>query len=123
MLSRAVGIFIASWLPALAVILPLSAFHRANTLVAGLMATALSALAMVSDRARAGAAIVGAWVAFTPLVVRSSLLELVLCGCWGVTMFVSLGGPFSQTAQTTWVRPQQRPAQQSSEPERFAAAA
>ena len=123
MFTRAIGVLIASWLPTLAVILPLSSFHKANTLVAGLLATALAGVAMASDRARNAAAFVGAWVAFTPLVVRSSLLELVVCGCWGVTMFVSLGGPFSQTPQSTFVRSAQRPAQQHEEHKVIAAAA
>jgi hypothetical protein len=109
MLSRSLGIIIATWLPCLALMLPLSPFHTANALIAGLAAVALSAFALVYDRARLGASIIGAWVAFTPFFVRSSLTELVLSVCWGVTMFVALGGPFSQEPGVTRVRALERP--------------
>jgi hypothetical protein len=104
MLSRSIGCLTAVWLPCLALVLPFSRFHAVNAIVAGTVATILAAFAIVSDRARLGAAIVGLWVAFTPLVVQSSLLELVLCGCWGVTLYVSLVGPFSSAPQSTFVR-------------------
>ena len=41
---------------------------------------------------------------FTPFVFRSSLTEIVVSVCFGVTMFVGLGGPFNQEASVTWVR-------------------
>ena len=96
MLSRALAIVISTWLPCLGLILPLSPFHKANALIAGVVASVLVAFSMVSDRARVGAALIGAWVAFAPFAIRSTLTEFVLAGCWGVTMFVSLIGPFSQ---------------------------
>jgi hypothetical protein len=104
MLSRSLGIIIASWLPCLALMLPLSPFHTANALAAGVAATVLAALSLADDRARVGAAVIGAWVAFAPFVFRSSLTEIVLSVCWGVTMFVTLGGPLSQEAVVTRVR-------------------
>ena len=38
MLSRALAIVISTWLPCLAVILPLSPFHKINGLVSGIVA-------------------------------------------------------------------------------------
>lgn len=102
--SRSFGILIAPWLPCLALMLPLSPFHTANAIVAGLLATALAAFSLASDRARLGASLVGVWVAFTPMVVRSTLTEIVVSVSWGVTMFVCLSGPFSQSPQVTRTR-------------------
>ena len=89
MLCRMLVIVISSWLPALAVILPIDAAHRANGLVAGIAATVLSALSLVDLRARFGAAL---------------LLETVLAVSSGVTMFSWLIGPFSQSPHVTWVK-------------------
>ena len=111
MLSRMLAIVFSSWLPTLGVILPVSAAHRANALVAGIAATVLSALSLVDRRARFAAALVAAWVALFPfLVVRSTLLEQVLTVSWGVPMFTWLIGPFSQTPGVTWVKPATTPA-------------
>jgi hypothetical protein len=104
MLSRAFAIIVSSWLLCFALILPLGHFHTVNALVAGGLATVLAALSMVDDRARIGASIVGAWVAFTPFIVRSTFIEIVLAVCWGVAMFVHLIGPFSEAPRVTWVR-------------------
>ena len=109
MLSRSIGIIIVTWLPCLALMLPLSPFHTANFIVSGLLATALAMFSMASDRARLGAAVIGAWVAFTPFVFRSTLTELVVAVCWGVTMFVSIGGPFSESPAVTRGPAVQRP--------------
>jgi hypothetical protein len=73
MLSRSLGIIIATWLPCLALMLPLSPFHTGNFIVSGLAATALAMFSMGSDRARLGVAVIGVWVAFTPFVFRSTL--------------------------------------------------
>jgi hypothetical protein len=108
MLSRVLGLFIATWLPTLALILPMGRFHQANALAAGLAASVLAAFSLVSDRARVGAALIGAWVAFTPFVFRSTLMELTLAVSWGVTMFASLTGPFSQTPERFVVNRLQR---------------
>jgi hypothetical protein len=123
MLSRSLGIIIASWLPCLALMLPLSPFHTANAIVAGVAATVLAALSFADDRARIGAAVIGAWVAFTPFVFRSSLTEIVVSVCWGVTMFVGLGGPFSQEASVTWVRVLTTPREENIDDQGFQVAA
>ena len=105
MLSRMLAIVISSWLPVLGVILPVSAAHRTNALVAGIAATVLSAFSLVDRRARYGAALVAAWVAFVPfLIVRSTLLETVLTVSWGVTMFSWLIGPFSESPHIYWTK-------------------
>jgi hypothetical protein len=105
------AIVISSWLPVLGVILPLSAAHRANALIAGIACTLLAALSLVDKRARFGAALVAAWVAFTPFVIlQSTLLETVLTVTWGVTMFSWLIGPFSESPRVTWVKAPAAPA-------------
>jgi hypothetical protein len=105
------AIVISSWLPVLGVILPLSPAHRANALIAGIACTLLAALSLVANRARFGAALVAAWVAFVPFVILdSTLLDTVLDVTWGVTMFSWLIGPFSQPPAITWVRPTAAPA-------------
>jgi hypothetical protein len=109
MLSRAVSIIVSSWLPCLALMLPLSTFHTVNFLVAGTLATILAGFAMSHDRARYGAALVGAWVAFTPFIHRSELIEIVVAVSWGVAMFVHLIGPFSAAPQVTFVKPAGKP--------------
>src|SRR5262249_20083555 len=91
MLSRMLAIVISSWLPVMALILPMSAVHRASALVSGIVATVLAAFSLVDNRARYGAALVGAWVAVSPfLILGSTLLEKVVTVSWGVTMFTWL---------------------------------
>jgi hypothetical protein len=101
--SRAFAIVLASWLPCLVGVLPFSSGHAVNAMIAGILATVLSAVAMVDDRARVGASLAGAWIAFTPLFSTSTLLEMVVQVCWGTTMFVFLGGPFSAAPSVTRV--------------------
>jgi hypothetical protein len=96
MLSRSIAILIGTWLPMLAVMLPIGPVHTANAIVAGIAATLLSLAALADDRARIGAAVVGAWVALSPFIFDSTLLEKVLTVSWGVTTFVCLIGPFSE---------------------------
>jgi hypothetical protein len=103
MFSRMLAIVIASWLPVLGVILPVGAAHRANALVAGIAATVLSAFALGDRRARAAAALVGAWVALSPFVLGGTLLEQVMTVPWGVVMFTWLIGPFSDAPAVTFV--------------------
>lgn len=101
MLSRSVAILIGSWLPMLAVMLPLGRFHTANAIIAGIAGTLLSLAAMSDDRGRIGAAVVGAWVALSPFIFPATLLEKVLTVSWGVTMFVCMIGPFSHAPVVT----------------------
>jgi hypothetical protein len=103
MFSRTIALIVASWLPCLAAILPFSPGHAVNATVAGLAATLFAGLAMVNDRARFAASLLGAYIAFTPLFSRGTLLEMVVQTCWGVTMFVFLGGPFSAAPVATRV--------------------
>jgi hypothetical protein len=104
MFSRAVSILIGSWLPLFALVLPLSPFHRVNALVAGTLATLLSFAALADKRASIATAVVGAWVALTPFIFASTLLEKVLTVSWGVVMFVHLIGPFSEAPRITVTR-------------------
>jgi len=96
MFSRSLAVLFAPWLPAAALILPLGAAHTANDLIAGTVATILSAFALVSRRISFAVGIVAAWVALAPFIFPSTLLESVLAVTWGVTMFTCLGGPFSE---------------------------
>jgi hypothetical protein len=95
MLSRSIAILIGTWLSMLAVILPLSPAHRVSALVAGIVGTLLSFASLSDNRARIGAAVVGAWVALSPFIFASTLLEEVLTVSWGMTTFVCMIGPFS----------------------------
>jgi hypothetical protein len=100
MLSRSIGILFVSFLPAGALILPLSPAHTVNAVVAGILAMLLSGLSLVYDRARIGTAIIGAWVALTAFIFPSTLLEEVLTVCWGTLMFATMTGPFSASPRT-----------------------
>jgi hypothetical protein len=104
MLSRSLGILIGTWLPTLAVILPLGQVHMVNAMICGLVATALSLAALVDDRARVGTAVIGAWVALSPFIFDSTLIEEVLTVSWGVTTFVCMIGPFSAAPAVDVVR-------------------
>jgi hypothetical protein len=103
MLSRSIAILIGTWFPMLAVILPLGPFHTVNAIAAGTIATLLSLAALSDDRARIGAAVVGAWVALSPFILPATLLEKVLTVSWGVTMFVCMIGPFSDSPRVSLV--------------------
>ncbi|HSS39416.1 MAG TPA: hypothetical protein VLT58_11660 [Polyangia bacterium] len=95
MLTRALAILIAPCLPLAALIFPFSTAPRVSALLAGALATVLSAFAFSSDRARFGAAAVGAYAALTALVFPSSLLEQVIVLSWGTSMLAWLAGPLS----------------------------
>jgi hypothetical protein len=100
-----IAIVIASWLPTLGVILPVSSAYATNALVAGTLATLLAGFALVDDRARYGAAVLGAWSAFMPFIVVGTLLDIVLNLSWGVAMFTYLVGPFSAAPTVTFTKP------------------
>jgi hypothetical protein len=102
MFSRMLAILLSSCLPALGAILPFSEAHRTNALVAGIAGTVLGAFSLVDRRARIGAAIVGAWVALSPFVIPSTLLEQSVMVMWGVLTFQWLVGPFSEAPQVTF---------------------
>lgn len=123
MMSRALGILVVTWLPCLAVVLPLSPVHTVNAIVAGLVATALAALSLAYERARLGVSIVGLWVAFSPFVFRSSFTEIVLSVSWGISMWVAFVGPFSQEPSITFIRPIQHVTRQTAADQQVSKAA
>ena len=104
MLSRSIAIMIGTWLPMLAVVLPIGPVHQANALVAGIIGTLLSLAALADNRARYAAAVVGGWVALSPFIFDSTLIEKVLTVSWGTAMFTCLIGPFSEAPQVELVR-------------------
>lgn len=104
MLSRSIAIIIGTWLPMLAVVLPIGPVHTANAIVAGIVGTLLSLAALSDNRARYAAAVVGAWVALSPFIFDSTLIEKVLTVSWGVTMFSCMIGPFSEAPRVELVR-------------------
>jgi hypothetical protein len=110
MSSRMIAALISTVLPTLAAVLPMSSFHFANALVCGILATVLAGFSEVDNRARYGAAVIGAWVGLVPLFVDSTLVETALAGSWGVGMVTMLIGPFSGSHTVTWVRPAVAPA-------------
>jgi hypothetical protein len=85
----------------LAAILPIGPVHFWNALICGTIATLLSFAALADDRARVGMAIVGGWVALSPFIFDSTLIEEVLTVSWGVLTFVHLIGPFSDAPRVT----------------------
>lgn len=104
MFSRSLGILIGAWLPMLAAMLPIGPVHTANAMIAGVLATVLSLAALADDRARVGTAVVGAWVALSPFIFTSTLIEEVLTVSWGVTIFVCMIGPFSAAPRVELAR-------------------
>jgi hypothetical protein len=104
MFSRSLAILVASFLPALAMILPVSNPVLVNAMTAGIAGTILAALSLGNDRARYAAAILGAWTATLPFLFMSTLLEKELCVSWGVLMFAHLIGPFSEPHVVTVTR-------------------
>ena len=101
MLSRSISILLGAWLPMLAAVLPIGPFHLTNALICGTLAVLLSFAALSDNRARIGMAVVGAWVALTPFIFDSTLIEEVLTVSWGVVTFVHLIGPFSDAPRVT----------------------
>ena len=59
MLSRCLALLFIPILPFVPLMAPLGHAHATNALAAGIVATALALFALVDDRARFGAAIVG----------------------------------------------------------------
>jgi hypothetical protein len=100
MLSRCIAILIGTWLPMLAVILPVGPTQTANAIIAGVLATALSLASLSDNRFRVATAVVGGWVALSPFLFSSTLLERVLTVSWGVTILVCMVGPFSDKPVT-----------------------
>ncbi len=96
MFSRSLAILIAPWLPAAALILSLGPAHTANYLIAGTLAVILSAFSLIDRRVGFAVGVVAAWVAFTPFIFESTLVEQVIASSWGVAMFACMGGPFSE---------------------------
>jgi hypothetical protein len=95
MFTRSLAIMLAPLLPMAALIFPMGALHRIDDLVAGVVATLLSAFALGSDRARIAAAVVGGWVAVAALAFPGTLLEEAVALSWGMLMMSWLAGPFS----------------------------
>ena len=101
MLSRSISILIGAWLPMLAAVLPIGRVHLINALICGTVATLLSFAALSDNRARIAMAVVGGWVALSPFIFDSTLIEQVLTVSWGVVTFVHLIGPFSDAPRVT----------------------
>lgn len=95
MLTRLLAILLAPVLPMAALIFPMSAAHRIDALICGVAASALSAFALASDRARIAGAVVAAWVALTAFIFPSTLLEEMIALSWGTLMVAWLAGPLS----------------------------
>ena len=100
MVSRCVAILIGTWFPMLALILPLGPTHTVNAIIAGVLATVLSLASLSDNRFRIATAAVGGWVALSPFLFSSTLLEEVLTVSWGVITFVCMIGPFSDKPVT-----------------------
>ena len=123
MFSRCVAILIGTWLPMLAVILPLGPTHTINAIFAGTLATLFSLATLSDNRFRVATAVVAGWVALAPFVFDSTLVEKVLTVSWGVTMFTCMIGPFSDKPVTIPARaPEAKAPAVETEPE-FAKAA
>lgn len=104
MFSRSIAVMLTTFLPTLAVILPLGSVHTANNIVAGVLATLLAGLSLVDNRFRYAVATIGGYVALSPFLYWSTLTEKVLAVSWGVTVFFAMIGPFSEAPRVTRVR-------------------
>lgn len=104
MFYRCLAIMLASCLPTAAAIFPMGPAHTANAVIAGTLGTVLAAFALVSDRARLGAALIGFWVALSAFIFSSTLLEEFITVSWGVLMFVWMIGPLSVAPRVSRVR-------------------
>jgi len=77
MLSRSLGIVVATWLPGLALILPLSPSHTANAIVAGVAAAAAgSGLAGLGAAGSAVGIAVGAALLYAGFVAPARVSAL-----------------------------------------------
>jgi len=104
MISRSISILIGAWLPMLAAVLPIGPVHLTNALICGALAILLSFAALSDNRARVGMAVIGGWVALSPFIFDSTMVEQVLTVSWGVATFVHLIGPFSDAPRVTFSR-------------------
>jgi hypothetical protein len=105
MFARSIAIMFASWLPLLALALPLGPAHRINALVCGFAVLVLSWFALSFHRARVAAAVIAAWVAASSIVFWSSPLEAVVTVTWGVVIFFGMLGPFSAEIESKGRQP------------------
>ena len=101
MFSRSIGVLLTTFLPTLAVILPLGSVHTTSNLVAGILASLLAGLSLVDNRFRFAVATIGFYVALSPFLFWSTLTEKVLAVSWGVTTFTAMIGPFSEAPRIT----------------------
>jgi hypothetical protein len=84
--------------------MPLGTAHTVNLMVFGTLATLLSFGALVDNRFRFGVALIGGWLALSPFVFWSTLLEEVVAVSSGVAMFVFMAGPFSEVPRVSVAR-------------------
>jgi hypothetical protein len=84
--------------------LPLSTPHMVNLMAAGILATLLSFGSLIDNRFRYGVALIGGWVALSPFVMWSTLIEGVVAVSSGVAMFVFMMGPFSEAPRVSFSR-------------------
>lgn len=103
MLARCVALLFIPVLPFVPLMAPLSRAHATNAIVSGIIAAALACFSLVDNRARTAVALVGGWVAFSPFVFRTTLLEQVIAVSWGVGTFVFMAGPFSDPPRSIFV--------------------
>jgi hypothetical protein len=95
MFTRCIALLLIPVLPFVPLMANFGGATTANAVIAGALAMALAFASLIDDRARVGVALIGAWVAFSPFVFRSSMLEDIVAVCWGVSTFVLMAGPFS----------------------------
>ena len=103
MLGRCLALMFIPVLPWVPLMAPFSRAHAANAIIAGIVATACAAFSLIDNRARVAAAVVGGWVALSPFIFRSTLLEGWVAVSWGVCTFVLMVGPFSDRPRSIFV--------------------
>ena len=101
MFSRCIAILVCSMLPMFAATMPFGPAMTANLMVAGTLATLLSVGALIDNRFRFGVALIGGWVALSPFLLWSTLIEEVVAVSSGVAMFVFMVGPFSEAPRVS----------------------
>jgi hypothetical protein len=100
MLVRCIAILISSWMPALAAILPFGSALAANALISGALGTIFALGSLSDNRLRIATGVIGVWIALSPFVFSSTLLEKALVVSWGAITCLGVIEPHRPSARS-----------------------